>query len=215
VPALQLVISGVDAGQVPEVTIDKEPLPAAVLNVPRKVNPGNHTITVKAGTAEKTVDVNVTEKETKTVNIDLKEKPKEEPKVVKVDTSDPSQTPKILMYGGFGLAAVGLGVGAVTGLMSMSQVDDIKGQCQEDKCPQSLASDIDDAKMLGNISTIAFVAAGVGVVIGVVGLVMSGSSHGKESSPAPGTSAKARPVRPLVKTQPIIGAGYLGLGGTF
>jgi hypothetical protein len=70
--------------------------------------------------------------------------------------------------------------------------------------------------MLGNISTIGFVAAGVGVVIGVVGLVMSSGSS-KEASPTPGTSASAKPnqARPLVKTQPIIGAGYLGLGGTF
>lgn len=208
IPAVQLVITGADAGQVPEVTIDNEPLPAAVLNVPRKLNPGAHTIVVKAGTHEKTVEVTVAERETKTVNVDLKDKPPEPQKTVKMDTtSDDKTTPKILMFGGFGLAVVGIGVGAVTGLMSMSKVDEIKGSCNADnKCPTDKAGDIDDAKMLGNISTLGFAAGGLGAAIGIVGLVMMGGSS--EKSPPPGTST-------LVKTKPVVGAGYLGLSGTF
>lgn len=214
VPAVQLVIVGVDAGQVPEVTIDKEPLPAALLNVPRKVNPGAHTIVVKAGSTEKTVEVNVAERETKTVNVDLKDKPPEPQKTVKVDTStvDESSTPKILVFGGFGLAAVGIGVGAVTGLMSMSKVDDIKGSCTDNRCPSDKAGDIDDAKMLGNISTLGFAAGGLGAVVGVVGLIMSSGSKESSSPASPGATAK---TTPLVKTQPIVGAGYFGLRGTF
>jgi tetratricopeptide (TPR) repeat protein len=213
IPAVQLVITGVDAGQVPEVTIDNEPLPPAVLNVPRKVNPGTHNIVVKAGGNEKKIEVSVVEKETKTVNVDLKEKPAESGKTVKVDTSnvDESSTPKILMFGGFGLAVVGIGVGSVTGLMSMSKVDEIKENCNaENKCRSDQAGAIDDAKMLGNISTLAFAAGGLGAAIGIVGLVMMSGS--KESSTPPGTTAKAAT---LVKTQPVVGAGYLGLSGTF
>lgn len=214
VPAVQLVITGVEAGQVPEVTIDKEPLPAAVLNVPRKVNPGPHTIVVKAGTNEKTVEVSVVEKETKTVTVDLKDKPAEPPKpTVKVDTTstDENATPKILVFGGFGLAVVGIGVGAVTGLMSMSKVDEIKQSCNaENKCPSDKAGDIDDAKTLGNISTLGFAAGGLGAAIGVVGLIMMSGS--KEATPPPGASAKAAP---RIQTQPVVGAGYFGLRGTF
>jgi hypothetical protein len=216
IPAVQLVITGVDAGQVPEVTIDNEPLPPAVLNVPRKVNPGTHNIVVKAGGNEKKVEVSVVERETKTVNVDLKEKPPEQ-KVVKVDTSnaDENSTPKILMFGGFGLAVVGLGVGAVTGLMSMAKVDDIKQSCNaENKCPTDKATEIDDAKMLGNISTLGFAVGGLGAIIGIVGVVMS-SGGSKESSAPPGASAKTVPSRPLVTTQPVVGAGYFGLSGTF
>jgi hypothetical protein len=208
VPAVQLVITGVDAGQVPEVTIDSEPLPPEALNVPHKVNPGAHVIVVRSAGSEKKVDVSVAEKETKTVDIDLKPEPQ---KTVKMDTTsvDESSTPKILVFGGFGLAVVGIGVGAVTGLMSMSKVDEIKGSCNaENKCPADKAGDIDDAKMLGNISTLGFAAGGLGAAIGVVGLVMM-SSGGKETPP-PGASSRA-----LVKTQPVVGAGYFGLSGTF
>ena len=218
VPAVQLVITGVDAGQVPEVTIDNEPLPAAVLNVPRKVNPGTHTIVVKAGTNEKKVEVLVAERETKNVSVDLKEKPAEPKPTVKVDTSnvDENTTPKILVFGGFGLAVVGIGVGAVTGLMSMSKVDDIKAGCNpENKCPTEKAGDIDDAKMLGNISTLGFAAGGLGAAIGVVGIIMMNSGNKEAPHGASAAAAKASRPAPLVKTQPVVGAGYLGLAGTF
>jgi hypothetical protein len=212
VPSVQLAITGLEPGQVPEVTVDNEPLPAAALNVPRKVNPGTHSIVVRSPGHEKKVDVTVAERETKNVPVDLKDKPPEQ-KTVKMDTTsvDESSTPKILMFGGFGLAVVGIGVGSVTGLMSMSKVDDIKATCNaENKCPSDKAGDIDDAKMLGNISTLGFAAGGLGAAIGIVGLVMMSGS--KESSPPPGASAKNAP---LVKTQPVVGAGYFGLAGTF
>lgn len=210
VPAVQLVISGVDAGQVPEVTIDNEPLPAAVLNVPRKVNPGTHMVVVKAGSAEKKTEVVVAEKETKTVNIDLKDKPAEKPEPVKSDTGDGERQTRILMFGGFGLAIVGIGVGAVTGFMSMSKVDEIKNDCRDDKCPASRATDIDDAKSLGNISTIAFAAGAVGAAVGVVGLIMMSGS--KSESPPAGSTAHAQTT---LKTRPILSPAFLGLSGTF
>jgi hypothetical protein len=212
IPAVQLAITGLEPGQIPEVTVDNEPLPPAALNVPRKVNPGTHAIVVRSPGHEKKVEVTVTERETKNVAVDLKDKPPE-PKTVKMDTTsvDESSTPKILMFGGFGLAVVGIGVGSVTGLMSMSKVDDIKATCNpENKCPAEKAGDIDDAKMLGNISTLGFAAGGLGAAIGIVGLVMMSGS--KESTPPAGASAKNAP---LVKTQPVVGAGYFGLAGTF
>lgn len=211
-PSLQVVITGLDAGQTADVTVDNEAIPAASLGSPKKVNPGLHTVVVKSAGKETKVEVTVAERETKSVPVELKPEPQ---RTVKMDTTnvDDSATPKILMYGGFALAVVGIGVGSVTGLMSMSKVDDIKGSCNPDtnKCPTDKAGDIDDAKMLGNISTLGFAAGGLGVVVGVVGIIMNSGS--KESpSPPPGASAKSSP---RVKTQPVVGAGYLGLSGSF
>jgi hypothetical protein len=208
IPAVLIIVSGLEPGQTPEVMIDSDRVPAAVLNVPRKVNPGPHAILVRAGTAEKRTEVAVAERETRTVTVDISkvgyiDPPK--PDVANSDTSEESATPKILTYAGFGLAIVGIGVGAVTGIMSMSKVSDIKPDCPDNKCPQSRAADIDNARKLGNISTVGFVAGGVGLVAGIIGLVMSGGN--KESS-SPGTSA-------LVKTKPLVGAGFIGLDGTF
>lgn len=214
VPSVQLNITGAEGPAT--VSIDGESVPPAVLSVPRKVNPGHHVIVVKAGAAEKREEVLVAEKETKTVAIDLKPTKTVEEKPVVVQTTDEpggggSSTGKILMFGGFGLAAVGIGVGAVTGLMSMSKVDEIKQDCVADKCLASRAGDIDDAKSLGNISTIAFAAGGVGAAVGIVGLIMS--SGGSEAKPAPGTSSATRAHARLVK--PVLSPSYVGLSGTF
>jgi hypothetical protein len=217
VPAVQVEIKGVEPGTTPEVTIDGEAVPPAVLSVPRKVNPGSHTIVVRAGSASKSEDVLVAEKETKTVTIDLaapvmvaEAEPEQEPVQVQT-TDDPaasgsSSTGKVLMFGGFGLAAVGVGIGAVTGLMSMSKVDEIKPDCIGDQCPPSRAGDIDDARSLGNISTIAFIAGGAFATIGIIGLVMS-SGHKDEAKPA--VAAKPRRVGPVVSPT------YVGLSGSF
>jgi hypothetical protein len=109
------------------------------------------------------------------------------------------------MYGGFGLGAVGLGIGTVTGLVSISQVSDVKKDCPNDVCPPARQDDLDSARSLGTVSTIAFIAGGVGVGAGNVGLILSG----KESNePAPSTTAK-----PTLR--PELGATWLGLRGSF
>ncbi len=215
VPALQITVTGAEG--TPSVTIDGETIPPAVLSVPRKVNPGHHVIVAKAGSAETREEVDVAEKETKAVAIDLTAKPAVADKPAVQTTDEPgggggSSTGKALMFGGFGVAVVGIGVGAVTGLMSMSKVDDIKQDCVGDKCLASRAGDIDDAKSLGNISTIAFAAGGVGAAVGIIGLIMSsGSSEAKPTTPgvSRGTPTHARLVRP------VLSPSWVGLSGSF
>lgn len=220
VPAVQLEIKGGDPGRPPTVTIDGESVPPAVLTVPRKVNPGTHVIVVKSGPVEKTEQVVVAEKETKTVAIDLAAPPPvAEPEPVQVQTTDDpagrgssANTGKVLMFGGFGLAAVGIGIGAVTGLMSMSKVDEIKPDCVGDQCPESRAGDIDDAKSLGNISTIAFIAGGAFAAVGIVGVVMS---NGHKDEAKPGVTAKVSKTSKPARLSPVLSPTYLGLSGSF
>lgn len=204
VPALELVVKGA-AGD-PTVTIDGENVPPAVLSVPRKVNPGKHVVVAKAGTAEAREEITVEEGATKTVTLELVDQAPPPPPVAAntEESSGGGAASKVLMFGGFGVAAIGIGVGTVTGLMSMSKVDDIKQDCVGDKCLASRAGDIDDAKSLGNLSTIAFAVGGAGAVAGIVGLVMS--RGGSESKPEPQTGARARAV---------VGPSYVGLAGTF
>ncbi|MDF2694434.1 MAG: hypothetical protein K0S65_2817, partial [Labilithrix sp.] len=196
IPSIQVVLTNGDPAQPPQISVDGEAIPPAAANAPRRVNPGPHVVVVKAGTVERRFDIAVVERDTKTLPVDLKEQTAVAPK--KESSADPPEattttksTPKLLMYGGFGVAVVGLGVGAVTGLMSLSKTSELKDVCPNDRCPAGRQDEIDSAKSLGNISTIAFVVGGVGLGVGVVGLVMSRGDK-QESSP----TAAARPRRP-------------------
>jgi len=77
-----------------------------------------------------------------------------------------------LVYGGFGVGIVGLGLGAVTGAMTLSKANKVDPQCANDICAPAAKSDLDSAKTLGTISTIGFAVGAAGVVAGVVGLLL-------------------------------------------
>jgi hypothetical protein len=226
IPSIQIVVTNVEPTQTPQITVDNEPIPAAAANAPRKVNPGMHTVVVKAGSVEKKEDVNVVERDNKTVTIDLRDaaQPPKDPKEqqrAKPPEGDTvqhegSSTPKLLMYAGFGLAAVGVGVGAVTGLMSISKTNELKDACPRNECPLGKQGDIDSATSLGNISTAAFIVGGVGLGVGVAGLLLSSSSEGakREASAARPRERTASPFAPE-QVRAVLGPSYVGVAGAF
>lgn len=208
-PSITVVVANADPTQPAQIVVDGDPVPAAAAQAPRKVNPGRHAIVVRAGSTERKQDVTVAERETRTVTIDLKQPPSP-PTAHPSSTERPrepsaSALPKVLIIGGLAVGAIGIGVGSVTGLMSFSKVSDVKTDCVDNTCKPSRQADIDAARSLGTISTIAFVAGGVGVAAGVVGIVLSGKQP-KESPP--GTSAR-------LKVVPDVGPAWLGAHGTF
>jgi hypothetical protein len=201
-PSVQVTIVNAEAGSTPTVMIDNDTIPAAAAGVPRKVNPGPHVVLVKAGSAEKREEFSVNERDIKIVNVDLKPAPAPGP--TPETSGGKTGTGKILMFGGFGLAIVGVGVGTVTGLMSISKTNELKEECPNNLCPAGRQGDVDSAQSLGNLSTVAFIVGGVGIAVGVVGLIMTG----RESKEAPAAQTKPQ-IRPLV------GGTYVGLGGSF
>jgi hypothetical protein len=114
----------------------------------------------------------------------------------------------VLVYGGFGLAIAGFGVGAVTGISSISKVSDVKKDCKNNVCPTSRQSDIDSAKSLGNVSTVGFVVGGVGVIAGVIGVLMQGKDAHAE--PPVGASARTSLI-----VRPDLGPTWAGVHGSF
>jgi hypothetical protein len=212
IPSVTVLVTNAEPGQTTVVVFDGEIVPPAASAAPRKVNPGRHSVVARSGSLEKKQDFDVAERESKTVTFDLKPAvvgvpPKPEEPVV---TSSSSSLPKILIFGGFGLGLVGIGVGSVTGLMSISQVSDLKQGCPNNVCRLTSQSDIDSAKSLGTISTIAFIAGGVGVGAGIVGLVLQSKQSTTEEAPPPGASAKAS-----LTVRPDVGPTWLGVHGSF
>ena len=105
--------------------------------------------------------------------------PTEKPKVLGFGNEDragggPKRTPlsEGLIFGGFGLGAAGVGVGAVTGLMTLNRASDIKQSCANNVCGPAAKKDLDSANTLGAISTIAIGVGIAGIAAGILGLAM-------------------------------------------
>lgn len=216
--AVELVGRERAQAQAVEVAVDGQSVPPEAANVPRKVNPGKHVVVVRAGGAERTEEVMVAEGEARTITVDLAslDRPSETPTKTawgaEASSSD-NVLPKALIYGGFATAAVGIGIGTVTGLMSLSKVSSTTDGCEPlgdggYRCDPSKQGDIDSARTLGNVSTVAFIVGAAGVGAGVVGLILN---KGSRAEAAPGTSTAPR--KPHVQAD--VGPTWVGLRGTF
>lgn len=209
IPSVTLVVTGGEPGRTSIVLFDGEVVPPAAVQAPRKVNPGHHVVIARSGALEKRQEIDVAERDAKTVSLDLRPvmaAPKATTEEPKPSPSEGSALPKVLVYGGFGIGAVGIGIGTVTGLMSISKTSDVKKDCVNDVCPPARQGDLDSAKSLGTVSTIAFLAGGVGVGVGIIGLVLQAKQPAAE--PTAGTSSK-------LKIRPNIGPTWAGLSGSF
>lgn len=73
----------------------------------------------------------------------------------------------------FGVAGIGLGVGAVTGGMTFGKVGDLESKCGDSKrCPLDQESTYDSAHTLATVSTVGFVIGGVAAAAGVTLLIL-------------------------------------------
>ncbi len=104
------------------------------------------------------------------------------------------------IVGGVGVA--GLAVGAITGLIAIGKNNDSKQLCPTSgACASSAAvDDADSAKKLGTVSTIAFIAGGLGVGFGAA-LVLTAPSSSTERAGGVAPAAKtARSLRIVPST---------------
>jgi hypothetical protein len=237
IPSLTVNVKNVPSGMSTTLTIDGVDVPSEVIGQPRKLDPGHHVVEVKAGTAYGKQEVDVAEKDSKEVAIELPAQSATSAAGGATDTGttdtgqqEPEQPAesqgrsggsKLMIFGGFGLAAVGAIAGTVTGLMSMSKTSSIKnsGKCSGTVCNTSLDGDISSANTLATISTVSFIAGGVGAAVGVIGLFVGGGSSGEPSVTAPAQTPDApasdQSSRLRVHVAPWIGLGSAGVSGTF
>jgi hypothetical protein len=226
IPSLTVNVKNVPDGVTATVTIDDAPLSAEVLGQPRKLDPGHHVVVAKAGTADGKQEVDLAEKESKQVTIELPAQSAAPPASVEptgtaTEGPPPDETPpasersgasKAMIWGGFGLAGAGVIAGSITGLLAMSQTSSVKSssQCSGTVCNPSADGDISSAKTMATISTVSFIAGGVGAVVGVIGLLTVASSS-PAAAPAEAPASDANSAR-LV---PWLGFGAAGVSGRF
>lgn len=205
IPSLRVVVEGAPGGTRVRIAIDGREIPPAAAKLPRKLNPGKHTVVASAdGYADAREELSIAESAKEEVTLRLVREGENAP-VTSEPITEPAEGGKqtsSLVYIGFGIGAAGIVAGSVAGYLSMSKTSDIQDGCNGDSCPASSESDADSARTLAWVSNIGFGVGVIGIGLGIYGLVSSGGSSEK---PPP----RARAV------EPVIGARYLGLRGSF
>jgi hypothetical protein len=205
IPGLTITVTGAPPGVTPSVTIDGAPVPAAVLGVPRRVDPGHHVLVATVDGGEGREEADVAESETRPVTIAITMTTPSAPAPAEVAAPPPPPRSHTLTYASIALGGVGvagLGVGAVTGILTLSKKSSLSTECgASHQCPPSAFGDLDSAHTTATISTAAFVAGGVCLAAGVTGffLTRKGASSGDDHA----------------EVTPWIGPGGAGLSGRF
>ncbi len=219
IPTLKIGI-GVPAGITPDVTVDDVTVSYDALVAPRRLNPGHHVVLAKVGTVERKAEVDLAEREAKTVQLDFPADMKPPPLVVAQPVGQPAQPPaeptkkgvSPLVYVGIGVGGAGLLVGLGAGLLSLTKVSSAKDDCRGTQCPPSTHGDLDSATTFAVVSNIGFIVAGAGAATAVVGYFMS---RGKTETKAATVLPAAPPPTPGFRARPYVGAGQVGMTGEF
>lgn len=87
-----------------------------------------------------------------------------------------------LVYAGFSVAVTGLVAGAVTGGLALSRASDLQDACPDKVCTSDQRADYDEGVRFAHAATGCLIFGGVGAVVGVVGVVMSGRERTSASA---------------------------------
>ena len=215
IPTVVVSVSGRPSGSLPTVTVDNVEVASASSALPRRLNPGKHTIRVAlAGYQPATVEFEIREGENRNVDVPLVVDPNAakagaEPAAAGIVTSpggpsgstgasDNYDRSMTFFHVGLVVGGTGLVVGSVFGVLSLARASSAKEHCSDDHCTPDAQSDIDTSTTLANVSNIGFGVAVVGAGLAIYGLV----------------TRPARARAALVVT-PVIGPGSAGLTGRF
>jgi hypothetical protein len=202
-------VEGAKSSEFVEVTLDDEPVPAALIGVAQQVDPKHHVARARfaAGTAERQIDLSEGQHETIRLSVAKAAEPAG-PNVPAEVSRAPEQDnqagntwqrPTAFAVGGVGIVA--LGISGVFTLKALSKKSDSEAFCDGSSCHDSKGVDLlDDARSAGNVATIAGVT---GLALASAGVVLYFT--------APHGTATAFRVSPLAVAR----GGGLSAGGSF
>ena len=196
------------------VFVDDVEVPATLLGLPYPVDPGDRILRAEAGELKsEPVAVTVGEGDTQEVVLRIEGKPKKPPIDMDDEESEseekepaPAEPEKQgvhpLVPVGFATAAIGIGVGSVTGIMSLNKASKTQDTyCDGNACEAGAQDGIDSTKTLATVSNIGFAVGAVGLGLGIYGLVA-----GKSQSPAVIEQAG---LRPQLRVETNISSGFV------
>ncbi|MBX3204118.1 MAG: hypothetical protein KF764_03565 [Labilithrix sp.] len=236
IPTVRVRIKG---GAPSRVAVDDVEIALASLGEPVAVNPGTRVFSAKGPEGEARGELEIAEREAKEIELTLaaaggvaRSPAAKAPadtsgaptrKVAGFGNDDGDLRPagertalsEVLMYGGFGVGILGLGVGGVTGAMTFSRASDVDPRCENDICAPEAKGDLDAANTLATVSTIAFAVGGAGVVLGVVGYLLPRRPASAKPRVGLAWDWTARPRASAAPGAITIGPAGSGIGGTF
>lgn len=203
-------------------SVDGEPISEVFLDNDRPTDPGPHSIEVSApGHLADSASVTLKERDVEKVQLTLAVDPaaKKEPEPTQTtsrtepapaaavsQTSPPAeagvgsgQRTVAWVVGGVGLA--GVAVGAVAGVKAMGDAATLKQNCPDKVCAPDQAATLTSAKTWSTVSTVGFIAGGVGLGAALV-LWLTAPSQ-------------APVAHTVVSVHPVIGVASVGLEGSF
>lgn len=188
---ITIVVEGAPATEV-KVTLDGVAVSAALLGIERLVDPGQREIVGTHGNAQVRESSQVEEGDAATVVLRFQpqaQKPAPTPSAaapavlanhapaaagVRLD-SVPSNSQRTWGWVGIGVGGAGLLTGAVSGLLVLSKYSDLKEDCPALSCGAKYSDRVESYRTMRTVSTVGFVAAGVGAAVGVTLLLTSPS----------------------------------------
>ncbi len=202
-------------GAVVHVAIDGKQVPDALVGVARPTDPGERKITASGEgllTVERIVVLEEGGSDETTLRLEL-DPAAVEPEPIHVEAeARPIATPEdgptrgdslLPAYIGFGVGAVGIGVGTYFGLSAMNQQSDLDEICRDGRCPEGTREDIDTMNRNANFSTLGFGVGILGLGTGLYFLLTADDA---------GAHARCTNI-PCVS--PRVGLGQLGMEGVF
>jgi len=208
IPRITIVLAS-SAPDGATVTLDGAPVSRAALGVPQPMDLGEHVVVAAApGHTDARSTLILGEGERREITVTPGMPAVAPPPVLTPPpivapppppSSDGARTAGFVI-GGVGL--VGVVVGAITGGMTIGKKSTVDKECDANRCTGLTARDAATAgKTLSTVSTVAFIAGGVGLAAGVVLVLTSGP--------------RRAPTTAVLGAMPMPGGGGFSLGGSF
>lgn len=220
IPTVRVIVKGPGA-ETASVTIDGKELPADELGKKHELDPGTYVVEAERlddGAVEKRQVVLRREQHEEVVlRLPSDPSPEDLRSPEEKLTEDEGAPWRLAGWIAVGVGGAALSVGSVVGVVVLSEEQDLLDRCTDRECPPEAHDDAEQFDTLRTVSTVGFVAGGVGVAAGIAMLLLAPSgepdddAEGDEDEPA----AEEDPLLESLAVGPCAAHPGLCLQGTF
>ncbi len=184
-----------------ELAVDDDVVAAALDGKPVDVDPGPHKLKVSYDRRSQTQDI-LAAQGVKNRVVKIKFDPPPKP------PEPPPFTLPAMSWAGFGIAAAGVIVGGITGVVAIVKGHQLANECADLVCYQYQKAEFESGRAVAHTSTASFAVAGAGAIVGIVGLIVFRPPKKPENNPPEKGPDKVTLV-------PLFGPTGIGVMGRF